>query len=59
MLQLLNERKDFLKLLDDTLFEGDLTAPLDSNLSTQITKTVVKRLGKKEGTQVADNLLEF
>jgi len=53
-----NERKDFLKLLDDTLFEGDLKAPLDSNLSTQITKTVIKRLGKKEGTQVADNLLE-
>ena len=26
------ERKQFLKLLDDTLFEGDLTKPLDTKL---------------------------
>jgi len=50
------ERKNFLKLLDDTLFEGDLKAPLDSNLSTQVTKTIIKRLGK-EGNVVADSIL--
>jgi hypothetical protein len=50
------ERKNFLKLLDDTLFEGDLKAPLDSNLSTQVTKTITKRLGK-EGNVVADSIL--
>ena len=32
------ERKQFLKQLDDLLFEGDLTKPLDKNLLQQITK---------------------
>ena len=52
-----SERKEFLKGLDDLLFEGDLTAPLDSNLASQLTKRVVNRLGKKEGTEVANSLL--
>jgi hypothetical protein len=51
------ERKEFLKLLDNTLFEGDLTAPLDSNLSTQIAKVINKRLGRKEGADVTNNIL--
>jgi len=50
------ERKNFLKLLDDTLFEGDLKAPLDSNFATQVTKTIMKRLGK-EGNVVSDSIL--
>jgi len=52
-----DERKEFLKRLDNLLFEGDLTAPLDSNLASQLTKIVVKRLGKKEGTEVSNSLL--
>jgi len=52
------ERKAFLKILDDILFEGDLNAPLDSNLSNMIEKTVINRLGKKEGVIVTDNLLK-
>jgi len=52
------ERKAFLKILDDILFEGNLNAPLDSNLSNMIEKTVVSRLGKKEGIIVTDNLLK-
>ena len=51
------ERKSFLKLLDNTLFEGDLKAGLDSNLTKQIQKTVTKRLGKKEGLEVSENLV--
>ena len=53
------ERKKFLKLLDDTLFEGDLKAGLDSNLSSQVLKSVTNRLGKKEGPVVANNILEI
>ena len=52
-----NERKDFLKLLDDTLFEGDLTKPLSTKLTTNIAKTINNRLGKKEGAEVTDNIL--
>jgi hypothetical protein len=51
------ERKNFLKLLDDTLFEGDLTKPLDSKLTTQVVKTINKRLGNKEGAVVSDKIL--
>ena len=51
------ERKSFLKLLDNALFEGDLKAGLDSNLTKQIQKTVTKRLGKKEGLEVSENLV--
>lgn len=51
------ERKEFLKVLDNTLFEGDLTAPIDSNLAGQVASIVNKRLGKKEGAIVTDNIL--
>ncbi|MDB9910536.1 hypothetical protein OAC88_00155 [Flavobacteriaceae bacterium] len=51
------ERKSFLKLLDNALFEGDLKASLDSNLTKQIQKTVTKRLGKNEGLEVSENLV--
>ncbi len=54
----IEERKAFLKILDDILFEGDLNAPLDSGLSNMIEKTVISRLGKKEGIIVTDNLLK-
>jgi hypothetical protein len=54
----IEERKAFLKILDDILFEGDLNAPLDSGLSNMIEKTVISRLGKKEGVIVTDNLLK-
>jgi hypothetical protein len=53
------ERKNFLKLLDDTLFEGDLRAPLDFNLSNQIEKTIVKRMGRKNGVNVSENILKI
>jgi hypothetical protein len=52
------ERKKFLKLLDETLFEGDLTAPIDSSLSNLVEKTVVKKLGKEKGIDVSNNLLK-
>src|SRR5210317_731724 len=51
------ERKEFLKVLDNTLFEGDLTKPLDKNLTAQIIKQTQKRLGNKEGAVVADNII--
>src|SRR6056300_40221 len=51
------ERKQFLKLLDDTLFEGDLTKPLDSNLKKQVINTAIKRIGTDEGTVAANSLL--
>jgi hypothetical protein len=53
----IEERKSFLKLLDNALFEGDLKAGLDSNLTKKIQKTVTKRLGKKEGLEVSENLV--
>ena len=37
--------------------EGDLTKPLDKQLSKDIASTVIKRLGKKEGTAVSDEIL--
>jgi hypothetical protein len=52
------ERKDFLKKLDDVLFEGDLTKPLDKELSKDIANTAIKRLGKKEGTAVSNEILD-
>jgi len=52
------ERKKFLKLLDETLFEGDLTAPIDSSLSNLVEKKVVKKLGKEKGIDVSNNLLK-
>jgi len=48
------ERKEFLKLLDDGLFKGDLNkVKLDPTLEKQIKEKIIKRLGKKEGPQVA------
>ena len=48
------ERKQFLTLLDDALFKGDLNkVKLDPNLEKQIKEKIIKRLGKKEGSQVA------
>ena len=52
------ERKQFLKLLDDTLFEGDLTKPLDSNLKKQVINTAIKRIGTDEGTVAANKILD-
>src|SRR5210317_150088 len=52
------ERKEFLKVLDNTLFEGDLTAPIDSNLKNQLRKIVTKRMGAEKGNPVADNIVE-
>jgi len=48
------ERKQFLTLLDDALFKGDLNkVKLDPTLEKQIKEKIIKRLGKKEGSQVA------
>src|SRR6056300_1278158 len=52
------ERKQFLKLLDDTLFEGDLTKPLDSNLKKQVINTAIKRICADEGTVAANKILD-
>src|SRR6056300_1440883 len=52
------ERKQFLKLLDDTLFEGDLTKPLDNNLKKQVINTAIKRIGTDEGTVAANKILD-
>ena len=51
------ERKNFLKLLDDALFEGDLTKPIDPNIAKSVTATVNKRLGKEKGTKAVNNIL--
>ena len=51
------ERKEYLKLLDDTLFSGDLTKGIDQKLTAQIIKQTQKRLGNKEGAVVADNII--
>ena len=53
------ERKQFLKLLDDTLFEGDLTKPLDNNLKKQVIQTVTKRLGTDQGALSANKILDI
>ena len=53
------ERKQFLKLLDDTLFEGDLTKPLDNNLKKQVIQTVIKRLGTDQGAISANKILDI
>jgi len=51
------ERETFLQKLDDLLFEGDLTKPLDKNLSTEVVSLVNKRMGKKQGTTVSNEIL--
>ena len=50
------ERKSFLKLLDEALFEGDLTKPVDSNIVKSVRETINKRLGKEKGPTVATNI---
>ena len=52
-----DERKNFLKLLDEALFEGDLTKGIDSKVAARIASTVNKRLGKEKGNNVTDNIL--
>ena len=52
------ERKNFLKLLDDTLFEGNLTQPLSKKLTNKVEDVVINRLGKKEGAVVLNNITE-
>ena len=51
------ERENFLKKLDDVLFEGDLTKPLNKELSTEIATNINKKLGAKEGTKVSNEIL--
>ena len=51
------ERKNFLKLLDDALFEGDLTKAVDPNIIKLVRETINKRLGKEKGTEVGNNIL--
>ncbi len=53
------ERKQFLKLLDDTLFEGDLTKPLDAKLKKNILTTVFKRMGKEEGVVTGNKIIDI
>ena len=53
------ERKQFLKLLDDTLFEGDLTKPLDATFKKDILTTVTKRMGKEEGAITGNKILDI
>ena len=52
------ERKQFLELLDKTLFEGDLTKALDPTLKKQILKTTVNRLGKEEGALAGSKIVD-
>ena len=51
------ERKDFLKLLDDALFEGDLKSKLDPKITNDIIKVVRSRLGAEKGKLVSDNII--
>jgi len=52
------ERKKFLTLLDDGLFKGDLNkSAVDAKLAKEITQQTQKRLGKREGTEVSQNIL--
>ena len=53
------ERKQFLKGLDDLLFEGDLTKPLDKNLQKQVLKTVTKRMGPEEGVITGNKIVDI
>ena len=53
------ERKQFLKGLDDLLFEGDLTKPLDKNLQKQVLQTVVKRMGSEEGVITGNKIVDI
>ena len=50
------ERKNFLKTLDDALFTGDLTKPVDPNLLKKVRTTVNKRLGAKKGNEITNNI---
>ena len=52
-----DERKNFLKILDDALFVDDLTKPLNPNIVKDIKKTVNKRLGAVKGNEISNNIL--
>ena len=52
-----DERKNFLKILDDALFVDDLTKPLNPNIVKNIKKTVNKRLGAVKGNEISNNML--
>ena len=52
-----DERKNFLKILDDALFVDDLTKPLNPNIVKDIKKTVTKRLGAVKGNEISNNML--
>ena len=51
-----DERKNFLKILDDALFTGDLTKPVNPNLLQKVRTTVNKRLGAKKGNEITNNI---
>ena len=51
------ERKEFLKLLDEGLFQGDLTKGIDANVSSKIAAAIKRRLNKKEAGDVTNNIL--
>ena len=53
------ERKQFLKGLDDLLFEGDLTKPLDKNLQKQVLNTIIKRMGADEGAVTGSKIIDI
>tara|TARA_R100000654_G_scaffold61627_1_gene88562 strand:- start:1518 stop:5513 length:3996 start_codon:yes stop_codon:yes gene_type:complete len=52
------ERKSFLKILDDALFTGDLTKPVDRNIIQKVKRTVNKRLGAVKGNEVTNNIFK-
>ena len=52
-----DERKNFLKILDNALFVDDLTKPLNPNIVKDIKKTVNKRLGAVKGNEISNNIL--
>jgi len=52
-----DERKNFLKILDNALFVDDLTKPLNPNIVKDIKKTVTKRLGAVKGNEISNNIL--
>ena len=53
------ERKNFLKLLDDSLFEGDLTKPLDKQFKKDILSSTIKRMGKDDGAVTGNKIISI
>ena len=52
------ERKDFLKLLDETLFAGPLTKGLDENLKIKVVDAMSKAGAKPESVEIVLNGLQ-